>query len=85
MGGDSSRNVYHCVVLYFSDSFHKNIAFSWSLVLYMCKVSVGSVSNILLMLTQSLYVVEYIRGTLTSTDDFLVTSESYYYRHFTIT
>ena len=51
----------------------------------MCKVSVGSVSKILLMLTQSLYVVEYKRSTLTSTDDFLATTESYYYRHFTIT
>ena len=46
----------HCIV-YFSDSFHKNIDFSESLVLYMCKVSVGSVSKILLMLTHSLYVV----------------------------
>ena len=47
----------HCVVVYFSDSFHKNVDFSGSLVLYMCKVSVGSVSKILLVLTQSLYVV----------------------------
>ena len=50
----------------------------------MCKVSVGSVSKILLVLTQSLYVVSYKRSTLASTDDFLVTIESYYYRHFTI-
>ena len=40
----------------------------------MCKVSVGSVSKILLMLTQSLYLVQYKRSTLTSTDDFLVTT-----------
>ena len=46
-----------CVVVYFSDSFHKNIDFSGPLVLYMCKVSIGSVSKILSMLTQSLYVV----------------------------
>ena len=38
----------------------------------MCKVSVGSVSKILLMLTQILYVVQYKRSTLTSTDDFLL-------------
>ena len=82
-----------CVVVYFSDSFHKNIdllneqfqdqdwigilheafvivqlyilvtyltrtlTFSGSLILYMCEVGVGSVSKILLKLTQSLYVV----------------------------
>ena len=51
----------------------------------MCNISVGSVGKILLMLTQSLYVVYYKRSTLKSTDDFLVTTESYYYRHFTIT
>ena len=50
----------------------------------MCKVSVGFVSNILLVLTQSFYVVQYKRSTLPRTDDFLVTTESYYYRHFTI-
>ena len=50
----------------------------------MCKVSVGSVSKILLVLTQSLYVVSYKRSTLVKTDDFLVTTESYYYRHLTI-
>ena len=33
-----------CVVLYFSDSFHKGIGLLGSLVLYMCEVSVGSVS-----------------------------------------
>ena len=45
------------LVLYVSDSFHKEIDLSGSLVLYMCKVSVSSVSKILLVLTQSLYVV----------------------------
>ena len=38
----------------------------------MSKVSVGSVSKILLMLTKILYVVQYKRSTLTSTDDFLL-------------
>ena len=56
----------HCVLLYLvihftrsyvSDSFHKGIGLSGSLVLYMCKVSVGSVRKILLVLTQSHYVV----------------------------
>ena len=52
----------------------------------MCKVGVGSVSKILLMLTQSLYVVvKYKCSTLTSIYDFFVTIESYYYRHFTTT
>ena len=51
----------------------------------MCKVSVGSVSKILFILTQSLYVVQYKRSTLTNADDFLVTTESYYYRYSTIT
>ena len=37
----------------------------------MYKVSVGSVSKLLLMLTQILYVVEYKRSTHTSADDFL--------------
>ena len=37
------------------------------------------------MLAQSLYVVQYKRNTLTSTNDFLVTIESYYCRNFTIT
>ena len=50
----------------------------------MCKVSVGFVSKILLVLTQSLHVVRYKRSTLVSIDDFLVTTESYYYCHFTI-
>ena len=54
---DSARNVCHYVILYFSHSFHKNVDFPGSLVLYMCKVSVGSVSKITLVLTQSLYVV----------------------------
>ena len=57
LDGDSARNICHYVVVYFSHSFHNNIDFSGSLVLYMCKVSVGSVSKILLVLTQSLYVV----------------------------
>ena len=52
-----ASETFYCVVVYFSDSFHKNIDFAGSLILYMCKVSVGSVSKILLMLTQSLYVV----------------------------
>ena len=47
----------HCVVLYVSDLFHKGIDLSGSLVLYMCKVSVGSLRKILLVLTQSHYVV----------------------------
>ena len=51
----------------------------------MYKVSVGSVSKILIMRTQSLYVVQYKRSTLKSADDFLATTELYYYRHFTIT
>ena len=46
LDGDSARNIFHYVVVYFSGSFHKNIDFSGSLVLYMCKVSVGSVSKI---------------------------------------
>ena len=50
----------------------------------MRKVSAGSVNKILLMLAQSLYVVQYKRNTLTSTYDFLLAIESYYYRHFTI-
>ena len=54
---DSARNICHCIVVYISGLFHKNIDFSGSLVLYMYKVSVGSVGKILLMLTQSLYVV----------------------------
>ena len=49
----------------------------------MHKVSIGSVGKIL-MLTQSLYVVQYKRSTLARTDDFLVTTESYYYGHFII-
>ena len=47
----------HCVVLFVSDSFHKGIALPGSLVLYVCKVSVGSVRKILLVLTQSHYIV----------------------------
>ena len=43
----------------------------------MRNASVGSVNKILLMLAQSLFEC----STLTSTDDFLVTIESYYYRH----
>ena len=35
----------------------RTLNFSGSLMLYMCEVSVGSVSKILLMLTQSLHVV----------------------------
>ena len=38
-------------------NFTRTLSFSGSLVLYMCKVSLGSVSKILLRLTQSLYVV----------------------------
>ena len=54
----TARNICHCcVVLYFSDSFHKGIDLSGSLVLYVCEVSVGSVRKILLVLTQSHYVV----------------------------
>ena len=48
------------------------------------KVSVGSVSKILLVLTQSLYARQYKRSTLASTYDFIVTTESYYNRNFTI-
>ena len=55
---DYTRNICHCcVVLYFSDSFQKCIGLSGSLVLYMCEFSVGSVLKILLVLTQSHYVV----------------------------
>ena len=43
--------------IYFSDSFHKGIGLSGSLVLYMCEVSVGSVRKILIVLKQSHYVV----------------------------
>ena len=59
--------------------------FSGSLVLQMRKVRVGSVNKILLVLAQSLYVVQHKRNTLTSTNYFFVTVESYCYRHFTIT
>ena len=45
------------LVLYVSDSFHKGSGLSGSLVLYVCKVSVGSVRKVLLVLTQSHYVV----------------------------
>ena len=37
--------------------FTRALSFSGLLILYMCRVSVGSVSKILLMLTQSLYEV----------------------------
>ena len=37
--------------------FTRTLSFSGALILYMWKVKVGSVSKILLMLTQSLYVV----------------------------
>ena len=46
-----------CVVLYLVIHFTRTFDFSGSLVLYMCKVSVGSVRKILLVLTQSHYVV----------------------------
>ena len=41
----------------FVTHFTRTLSFSGSLILYMCKVSIGSVSKVLLMLTQSVYVV----------------------------
>ena len=64
--------MFYYVVVYFSHSFHKNIDFLGSLVLYICKISVGSVSKILLVLTQSLYVVYYKRSTLQAQVTFLL-------------
>ena len=51
----------------------------------MCKVSViGSVRKILSVLTQSHYLCSLVqRQNTLSTDAFLATTESYYYRHFT--
>ena len=48
----------------------------------MCEVSVGSVLKILLVLTQSHYVVS-TNAEHFGTDDLLTTTESYCYRHFT--
>ena len=45
------------VVWFYILVIHKGISLSGSLVLYMCEVSVGSVLQILLVLTQSHYVV----------------------------
>ena len=45
------------VVLYLVYHFTRTFEFSGSRVLYMCEVSVGSVRKILLVLTQSHYVV----------------------------
>ena len=50
----------------------------------MLTVSVGSVNKILLMLAQSLYVVLRQTQHTYKHNDFLVTTNSYYYRHFTI-
>ena len=58
------------MVLYFSDSFHKGISLSGSLVLYMCEVSVGSVLVVVVVVVDS-----HIQRILLATEETTVTQQ----------